>query len=222
MSLSGANTATPSFTAPAGPATLVFELEVCDPEPLCDTDTVTVNVEAPEPGNQAPTADAGPDQTVASGASVNLNGSGSSDPDGDALDYSWTQTSGPAVTLNGANTATPSFTAPVGPATLVFQNEVCDPEPLCDTDYGHGQRNEAPGPETRHRPPTQDPTRQWPQGTSVNLNGSGSSDPDGDALDYSWTQTSGPAVTLSGANTATPSFTAPVGTGDAGIRARGL
>ena len=84
--------------------------------------------------NQAPTADAGPDQTVASGASVNLDGTGSSDPDGDTLTYDWTQASGPAVTLSGANTATPSFTAPAGPATLVFENEVCDSEPLCDTD----------------------------------------------------------------------------------------
>jgi hypothetical protein len=83
--------------------------------------------------NQAPTADAGSDQTVASGANVNLDGTGSTDPDGDPLDYGWTQTGGAAVTLSGANTATPSFTAPTGPATLTFQLEVCDGEPLCDT-----------------------------------------------------------------------------------------
>lgn len=56
------------------------------------------------------------------------------DPDGDQLAFSWTQTAGPQVTLTGANTATPSFTAPVGPATLEFELEVCDPAPLCDTD----------------------------------------------------------------------------------------
>ena len=86
-------------------------------------------------GNTPPIADAGDDQTVASEqAGVSLDGSGSTDPDGDPITYSWTQTSGPAVTLSGADTATPSFDAPVGPATLEFELEVCDAEPLCDTD----------------------------------------------------------------------------------------
>jgi hypothetical protein len=84
--------------------------------------------------NHAPTANAGADQTVASGATVNLDGTGSSDPDGGALTYAWTQTSGPTVTLAGANTATPSFTAPTGPATLIFSLQVCDPSNACSTD----------------------------------------------------------------------------------------
>ena len=91
------DTATPSFTAPTlapgdPPATLTFQLEVCDPAPLCDTDTVVVTVNPPSPVNQAPTANAGADQTVASGATVNLTGAGSTDPDGDTLTYAWTQT----------------------------------------------------------------------------------------------------------------------------------
>ena len=82
----------------------------------------------------AATANAGADRTVGSQASVVLDGGGSSDPDGDTLDYEWTQSSGPIVTLSGADTATASFTAPLGPATLEFQLRVCDAEPLCDTD----------------------------------------------------------------------------------------
>ena len=132
VTLTGANTATPSFTAPIGPATLTFELTVTDNDGATDTDTVVVNVS--EPGNVAPTADAGPDQTVASGATVNLTGNGSTDTDGTIASYAWTQTGGTAVTLSGANTATPSFTAPTGPATLTFQLTVTDNDGATDTD----------------------------------------------------------------------------------------
>ncbi|MBI4744614.1 MAG: IPT/TIG domain-containing protein, partial [Actinobacteria bacterium] len=55
--------------------------------------------------NSPPIANAGPNQTVNEGTAVNLNGAGSSDPDGDTLSYNWTQTAGPAVTLNNPNTA---------------------------------------------------------------------------------------------------------------------
>ena len=67
--------------------------------------------------NRAPTANAGPDQTVESEtAKVSLNGFGSTDSSEEsfALHYEWKQTGGTAVTLNGANTATPSFAAPNG------------------------------------------------------------------------------------------------------------
>ncbi|TSC62615.1 MAG: PKD domain-containing protein [Parcubacteria group bacterium Gr01-1014_48] len=44
--------------------------------------------------NRPPVADAGPDQGVDKDAIVILNGSGSSDPDGDTLTFAWTQTAG--------------------------------------------------------------------------------------------------------------------------------
>lgn len=47
------------------------------------------NVGVSSAQNTAPTADAGPDQTVDTGAVVSLDGSGSSDPDGDSLTFSW-------------------------------------------------------------------------------------------------------------------------------------
>jgi K319-like protein/OmpA family protein len=64
-------------------------------------------------GNSAPVADAGPNQVVPPGT-VTLNGSGSFDPDGTPLTFSWQQIGGASVTLSGANTATPTFTAVAG------------------------------------------------------------------------------------------------------------
>jgi hypothetical protein len=208
VTLSGANTATPSFTAPqVGPAgaDLTFQLTVNDGHGGTATDTVTVHVSNV---NQAPTANAGGDQTVNEGANVSLNGNGSSDPDGDTLTYAWIQQSGPSVTLSGANTATPSFTAPqVGPAgaDLTFQLTVNDGNggTATDTVMVHVNNvNQAP---TANAGTDQTVN----EGAPVSLDGTGSSDPDGTIASYAWTQTSGPAVTLTGADTATPSFTAP-------------
>jgi hypothetical protein len=103
-------------------------ITLIDPAPSFDSTQVLGAL------NTAPTANAGGDQTVNSGALVQLDGSGSTDPENDPLTYQWTQTSGPAVTLSDPTSATPTFTAPTGPATLTFDLEVCDPEPLCDTD----------------------------------------------------------------------------------------
>src|SRR5262249_2233246 len=64
------------------------------------------------PASQPPIANAGTDKTVNAGDNVTLDGSYSKDPDGSIKSYSWMQTSGPAVTLGGSNTSSPTFTAP--------------------------------------------------------------------------------------------------------------
>ena len=77
--------------------------------------------------NLSPIADAGPDQAVAPGDVVTLDGSGSTDPDGNLpLTYAWTQTGGPSVTLSNATASQPTFTAPASPATLSFDLVVHD------------------------------------------------------------------------------------------------
>jgi hypothetical protein len=90
------------------------------------------------PANRAPTANAGPDQTVEENTTVNLDGSGSFDLDGDTISYSWTQTGGADVGLSGASTAAPSFTAPDvaqnNPEIFTFQLTVSDGNGSTDTD----------------------------------------------------------------------------------------
>src|SRR5450755_1129597 len=76
-------------------------------------------------GHSAPVADAGPAQVGVPPGTVTLNGSGSYSPDHDALNYSWTQISGPSVALSGANTAMATFTA-VGSTSYAFRLTVTD------------------------------------------------------------------------------------------------
>lgn len=84
--------------------------------------------------NDAPIAHAGADQTVVAGSTVTLNGSASFDADPtQTLSYAWAQTSGTPVTLTGANTAQPTFTAPSAAGTLIFSVVVTDSMGLAST-----------------------------------------------------------------------------------------
>ena len=178
------------------------------------TSTVT-GIVNPSPVNQPPVANAGTKQTVTSGTLVTLNGSGSSDPDNgpSPLIYAWSQVGGPAVTLSGATTASPTFT-PAQANDYVFGLVVND-----------GQASSPQSTVTVHvtantpfnQPPVANAgTNQTvTSGTLVTLNGFGSSDPDNgpSPFIYAWRQVSGPTVALSGATTASPTFT-PVQTGE--------
>ena len=76
-------------------------------------------------GNTAPIADAGTSRTNVPVGSVTLDGSHSSDPEGDTLTFKWTQISGPAVAISDANSAVASFTGAYG-ESYTFQLSVRD------------------------------------------------------------------------------------------------
>jgi K319-like protein len=80
------------------------------------------------PVQSPPVANAGQPQTVPEGSLVFLDGSTSYATTSGAYisSYSWTQTSGTTVGLDGATFARPSFTAPSSPATFTFSLTVTD------------------------------------------------------------------------------------------------
>lgn len=98
----------------------VYEVELTVDDGI-DTaaDTVTITVTDP---NGVPTANAGPDQSVSATSSVQLNGGNSTDPDGDALNYTWqfiSKPSGSGAILNGPTTSTPYFVADLAGSYVV-------------------------------------------------------------------------------------------------------
>jgi len=87
-----ASTATPSFTVPAVNAgdVLTSQLTITDDHGATNVAPVNITVQDNSGGNLPPVADAGPDQDLAEGLFVQLDASGSSDPDGSIAGYLWT------------------------------------------------------------------------------------------------------------------------------------
>lgn len=216
QALTNTTSATPGFTAPAlqvgdAPVVVEFSLVVDDGFAASAPSSVTVTINPP--ANTAPTADAGPDQTVISADAVTLDGSASSDPDAaQTLDFAWTQVSGPAVTLGGANTASPTFVAPmlaIGAPAAVLQFSLSIDD---GTDVSTPDTVQVTVQPPANTPPVADAGADQSvlSAAAVTLDGAGSSDPDAaSVISFVWAQTSGRAVTLTGAATAAPTFTAP-------------
>ncbi|PTL84442.1 myxosortase-dependent M36 family metallopeptidase [Vitiosangium sp. GDMCC 1.1324] len=158
--------------------------------------------------NRPPVADAGPGQTVNERKRVTLSGDGT-DPEGGTLTHAWTQVAGPAVTLSGADTRTPTFLAPevTEDTDLRFELRVSDevntspPSEVTVRVRNISDGNRAPTVET-------EPVLSVDENDPVTLAASGT-DADEDPVTYEWTQVGTPAVVLEGATTAQATFTVP-------------
>jgi RHS repeat-associated protein len=158
-------------------------------------------------GNSTPVANAGPDQSVEGGQVVTLDGSHSADADGDKLSYSWAIISQPSlsdVVVNDLFTATPSF-LPIEPGEYVLELIVSDavndsyPDTVVITVS------------SSNTPPTANAGLDQTAaiGDTVTLDGSASSDADGDSLSFSWsliTVPDGSNSELSEATVVRPTF----------------
>ena len=216
VNLINANTVNPIFTADTlsktdSNITHQFRLTVTDTNNETDTDDVYITILAPE--NVLPVANAGQDREVNSGETVILDGTDSNDPDGSITSYLWTVSGTPGdITLQNENTAMASFIAPVvsaGSEAIIrtFVLTITDDDNISVTDTINITIN----PENRPPIANAGQDRIVRTGTRVQLDGSGSYDPDSDEnLIYLWSQPS--ELTddiLTYRNIVNPEFTAP-------------
>jgi hypothetical protein len=192
----------PTFTVDVS-GTYAAQLIVNDGTLDSAPDTVVINWE-----NSAPVANAGSDQTAYRNDLVTLDGSGSSDVDGDSLTYSWsliTVPNGSSASLSDPAGVHPTFTVDVS-GTYVAQLIVND-----------GTFDSAPKTVTidsLNSPPVADAGQDQSFSTTpvtIQLNGRQSYDPDGDPLNYLWSIVSMPpesSTNLSDNAISTPTFVA--------------
>ncbi|MBZ5582804.1 MAG: tripartite tricarboxylate transporter permease, partial [Acidobacteriia bacterium] len=189
----------PTFTADLA-GSYVAQLIVNDGKVDSAPATVSITVN----GYQAPTANAGQNQTVVHGAIVNLNGSGT-DPQSLPLTYLWsliTRPDGSAAAISNTHIQAPTFIADrpgTYVAQLVVSNQYLSSVPATVTIT---TTNTAPVANAGSN-------RNVNTNAAVLLDGTGSFDADHDPLTYSWSFNSRPqssSATLLGALTSTPSF----------------
>jgi len=172
----------PSFT-PDLDGEYIILLSIFDGKDNSEVDTVIITVNTP---NVAPVANAGSYQPVDTLSLVTLNGSASSDSDGDSLLFTWNMTppSGSSAVLNTSAPENPSFTPDI------------DGEYEISLSVFDGEDNSAVDTviitaKTANIAPIANAGSYQPVDTLslVTLDGSASSDEDGDALNYSWSMT---------------------------------
>ena len=198
--LTNANTVMPSFVVDAG-GTYVIGLTVSNGT---GSDIATVMVSTV---NSPPVADAGPNQTVGVGSTVILQGGGSHDVDGDPLTYVWTllsQPRGSTAFIANFRSVSPTFVADLAGAyvvQLVVNDGHVDSLPATVTISSGNTKPVA----------NAGPNQTVPVGALVQLDGSQSTDVNGNPLTYRWSLISAPrgsTAQLSNPSAVTPTFTA--------------
>ncbi len=164
------------------------------------------------PINEPPIADAGKKQRVRQKSKVQLDGSASKDPDGDKITFSWSLVSKPEgsqAALDDPTIAKPTFIADKA-GKYIAQLIVKDAK---GQESAPAQvRINVYGADVNGNPIADAGTDQIAGiGSKVQLDGSKSTDPDGDPLTFSWKVLSQPTssqIVLKDADTAKPSFVA--------------
>jgi hypothetical protein len=201
--------AKPTFTATVS-GTYVISLIVNDGR--VDSTTVATTVTA-SAANVRPVASAVINQSVVLG-SVTLDGTASSDANGDALNFRWSMVSKPTLSqaqLQLSTSSKPSFTADVSGVyvfSLIVNDNILDSETIV-VSVTAAALNVAPVAKIgANQNVALDP---FTLTKLVTLDGSTSSDDNGDTLSYSWTLVSRPdnsSAALTGESTAKPTFIA--------------
>ena len=157
--------------------------------------------------NSPPVVGAGDDQEVAEGATVTLSGTASDVDPEDGLTYSWTHDGALTIAITGSDSLSASFTAPNVAAnttitvTLTVSDgtvEVSDALQVNITDSPNSPPVVGAGDD-----------QEVVEGATVTLSGTASDDDPGDTLTYSWTHDSALAITITGSDSLSASFTAP-------------
>ena len=206
--LSSLTSAKPTFKADLA-GTYVATLIVNDGKANSDVAVVSVLASV---ANSLPVAKAGATQNVVVGTSVTLDGTASTDANGDSLTYKWSLLYKPAGSLSiltSASSSKPTFTADtVGTfvVSLVVNDGKADSSEVSSTTVIAEALNAAPVANAG-------PAQTVLIGATVTLTGAASTDANADQLTYKWvltTKPTGSTATLSSTSAVSPTFKADV------------